>query len=76
MHEPKIALFSKQNGLADPLKVIGSVKKHLNPNGHFFIEHGEGQSKMIQKAMHKEKFSSVTVIKDLAERERFVYGNA
>jgi len=26
--------------------------------------------------MHKEKFSSVTVIKDLVERERFVYGNA
>ena len=76
MHEPKIALFSEQNGLADPLKIISGAKKHLNPNGHFFIEHGEGQSEIIQEAMHKEKFSSVTVIKDLVERERFVYGNA
>ena len=75
-HEPKIALFSEQNGLADPLKIISGAKKHLNPNGHFFIEHGEGQSEIIQEAMHKEKFSSVTVIKDLVERERFVYGNA
>ena len=74
MHEPKIALFSKQNGLADSLKIISGVIKHLNPNGHFFIEHGEGQSEIIQEAMYKEKVSSITVIKDLVERERFVYG--
>ena len=46
----KLHCFLKQNGLADPLKIISGAKKHLNPNGHFFIEHGEGQSEIIQEA--------------------------
>ena len=42
-YEPHIALYSKNDGLADLSKIIADSKKYLHENGVLMLEHGMGQ---------------------------------
>jgi release factor glutamine methyltransferase len=73
MHEPKIALFAEENGLALYRKIVMDAPKHLNAGGWLIFELGIGESKEVKSFMN-EYFEGVNIIKDLAGIDRVIYG--
>jgi release factor glutamine methyltransferase len=72
--EPQIALYSKNNGLADLSKIIIGSRKYLNENGALMLEHGIGQEDYLQQKMIKEGFKKIELIKDFKDINRFIIG--
>ena len=72
--EPQIALYSKNDGLADLSKIITGSRKYLHENGALMLEHGMGQEDYLQQKMIKEGFKKIELIKDLKEINRFIIG--
>ncbi len=72
-HEPQIALFAEENGLALYRKIVQDAPNFLNPNGRLIFELGIGESESVKSFM-KEYFEEVNVIKDLAGIDRVIYG--
>jgi len=57
--EPREALFSNNNGLADLFHIIKLSKQYLKPNGYLVLEHGYTQQPAVVANLIKEKFSIV-----------------
>ena len=72
--EPQIALYSKNNGLADLSKIITDSREYLHENGVLKLEHGIGQEGYLQQKMLKEGFKKIELIKDLKDINRFIIG--
>ena len=72
-HEPKLALYAKEDGLFYYRKILEDVNKVLNPNGTLILEIGYDQGESI-KALAKDilKNCKVEVLKDLANNDRIV----
>ena len=70
-YEPEMALFGGEKGLDVILKCIKQARGFLREGGKFILEIGEGQSKIVQKSLEENGFSSVECLKDLAGIERF-----
>lgn len=72
-HDPRVAL----SGGADGLDVVREIVRHaparLRAGGGLFLEIGAGQAAEVRRLLHAAGgWSSVTVRRDLAGRERFV----
>lgn len=70
--EPRSALVSLDNGLADIKKIVAAAKSFLK--GYLVIEHGWQQAKSVREIMLAEGYEDVTSKKDLLSYERFSLG--
>ena len=72
--EPKRALVSKNNGLADIQKIIRNSTHYLNRQGLMFIEHGYNQKDEVQEIFNRYNFNQVESYKDLLGHYRITKG--
>ena len=72
-HEPSIALFAEEEGLAIYRKIISGAPKHLKSGGWLIFELGINESQLV-KSMMTEHFEAINIIKDLAGIDRVIYG--
>lgn len=72
MHEPELALFADENGLAIYRRIIEDAPKYLKPNGYIMFELGIDESDAVS-GMLASKFTDITIEKDLAGIDRVIY---
>lgn len=74
LHEPKLALFAKEQGLAIYRKLATESKSCLKPGGKIFLEIGFRQGKAVQ-ALFQEAYPEkiVEIRKDLSGLDRMIY---
>lgn len=72
-HEPSIALFAEENGLALYRKIVSEAPNYLKPKGWLIFELGIGESQAVKSFMN-EYFEEVDTEKDLNGIDRIVYG--
>jgi len=75
--EPKDALFAGPEGLDVILPLVQVAPGSLRPGGLFATEIGEGQGARVAQVLEETgRFSEVSVLPDLAGRDRIVLGVA
>lgn len=74
MHEPNLALFAEEDGLAIYRKIIEKAPEYLVENGYLMFELGIGEANSV-KSMMESRFENIVIEKDLAGIERIIYGN-
>src|SRR6056300_677026 len=72
--EPKHALVSKNDGLADIYKIIKNSTHYLNRQGLIIIEHGYNQKDEVQEIFNRYNFNQVESYKDLLGHYRITKG--
>ena len=72
-HEPQIALFAEENGLAFYRKIIEQAPDYLTENGYLMFELGINQAQDVKSMMEKD-FENIHIEKDLAGIERIIWG--
>jgi len=73
-HEPEIALKGGSDGLSVISRFIQRpLKKLLVPRGFVALEVGAGQALKVQNLLRHQGWRQVTVVKDFAGVERFVF---
>ncbi|MDR2603093.1 MAG: peptide chain release factor N(5)-glutamine methyltransferase [Puniceicoccales bacterium] len=70
--EPKFALVSKNNGLADIFKIIGTAGRFLAKDGILALETGSSQHESIA-SFAKNYFGKFESMGDLNGKDRFVF---
>ncbi|MBP9725967.1 MAG: peptide chain release factor N(5)-glutamine methyltransferase [Gammaproteobacteria bacterium] len=73
-HEPREALVSKKNGLADFEKIIADARYYFKPGGQIFLEHGCAQGEAVRELFLLHGYGSVETSRDLAGLERVTWG--
>jgi release factor glutamine methyltransferase len=73
-YEPVLALDGKEDGLFYYRKLIAGCREFLKPEGMLLFEIGYNQGAAVSKMMRYAGFSEVSVIQDLAQHDRVVYG--
>lgn len=73
LHEPEVALFAEENGLAIYRRIIEEAPKFLNENGYLMFELGINEAEQVKNLMEKD-FDNIKIIKDLANIDRVIYG--
>ena len=68
--EPKSALISEENGLADIGKVIGQSHQRLSAGGWLLLEHGYNQANTVLELLRNQGFSDCFVKRDISGNER------
>ena len=72
LYEPHEALYGGQSGL-DIIKLfLDGVNRHLNKNGIFVIEFGEGQDFLLKEELLRSNFNKFSFYKDLNNVNRLV----
>lgn len=73
-HDPELALFAAENGLAAYQKICSQLPQVILPNGSVAFEIGYLQGEAVQ-ALIKEKFpkSTTNIIKDINGKDRIVF---
>ncbi len=75
VHEPTLALWSAEGGLAHIRRLISMVPGRLQPGGGILLECGAGQAPQVVAALEATKlFAAVCVYPDGAGHERCVAG--
>lgn len=69
-HEPLLALDGGEDGLDACRLILSAVPKHLNPSGRLYLEAGEDQMGRLAELGERNGLKSMTVLKDLAGKER------
>lgn len=72
--EPRSALVSGRDGLADLRVIAQSARRHLHPGGWLIVEHGYNQGRAVRKLLKKEGFDAIETRLDLAGVERATLG--
>ncbi len=70
-HEPHLALYAKNDGLAIYEQITEIINQYLNSKYFIGFEIGDGQGKVL-KEMYKQKCDNIEVVCDLFNRERNV----
>ena len=65
-HDPEIALYAKNNGLAAYEQIAKNAKNLLKTNGKIYLEIGAGQSAYVIKIFKSHDFKFERTIKDLS----------
>lgn len=66
-HEPHLALFAGDSGLAAIKKIVGDLHRILSPGAWFFMEIGADQEDMVLDIFTaRAKYENLTVYKDYA----------
>ncbi len=68
--EPKNALISADEGLADIAQIIYQAKEYLIPGGIILIEHGFQQAEKITNIFSKSGYNNIHTYQDLAGLDR------
>ena len=72
LYEPHEALYGGRSGL-DVIKLfLDGVNRHLNKNGFFVIEFGEGQDFLLKEELVRYNFNNICFYKDLNNINRVV----
>jgi len=66
MHEPHLALFSRQDGLHALQTIIQQAPDFLHPGGWLILEHGWQQAPKVQELLESHGMRSVASHSDLA----------
>ena len=77
--EPKSALVSDKNGLADLEKIIQQAAKYLKDPGVLLLEHGYDQAQAVMAMLKCSEFSGIVSHQDYGKNNRMVvasYGNS
>ncbi|MCR4917513.1 MAG: peptide chain release factor N(5)-glutamine methyltransferase [Alphaproteobacteria bacterium] len=64
-HDPKIALYAKNNGLAAYEHIARNATKWIKPNARIYLEIGAGQAPDVKKIFENNKWQYVRSDKDL-----------
>lgn len=74
VHDPRMALDGKEDGLYFYRKIIGESDWYLKAGGWLMFEIGCEQGEAVAAMMKEKQFTKVSVIKDLAGLDRVVLG--
>ena len=74
IHEPNIALVSKEDGLLCIKKIVEQSTKTLKNGGTLIIEHGYQQQNDVEVIFKRNKFSKIINLKDLQLLPRITIG--
>jgi len=74
VHEPNIALVSKERGLFSIKKIVEQSSKVLKKDGMLMIEHGYDQQDDVGSIFKKYNFSKIENLKDLQLLPRITVG--
>ena len=74
VHEPNIALISKESGLFSIKKIVEQSSKVLKKGGMLMIEHGHDQQDDVESIFKKNNFSKIENLKDLQSLPRITIG--
>lgn len=69
-HEPAIALYAEQAGLADLFAIIAAAPTHLVAHGTLLLEHGMAQGEAVCARLQQSGFINVETWPDLAGHPR------
>ena len=69
-HEPRSALSSGADGLADIRRIVAQAPEHLAPGGWLLLEHGHDQAEAVRSLLAQGGFADVQSRRDLAGIER------
>lgn len=72
MHEPELALFAEENGLAIYRRIIEDAPKYLKANGYIMFELGINEAQSVAGMLSKD-FKDIIIEKDLAGIDRVIY---
>ena len=75
-HEPRQALASGPDGLADIRRIVAQAPAHLHPGGWLLLEHGHDQAAAVRALLSQAGFGEVQSRRDLAGIERCSGGQA
>lgn len=73
-HEPRAALVSGADGLADIRRITAAAPSHLLPGGWLLIEHGWNQAAAVRQLLADAGFAHISTRRDLAGVERCTGG--
>ena len=72
--EPKSALVSGENGLADLRKIIEHSSRFLRTNGWLLLEHGWQQGEKMRECFQQFSFKHIQTLRDYGGNERVKMG--
>lgn len=72
--EPRTALVSGSDGLADIRRIVAAAPAYLRPDGWLWLEHGSDQGAAVAGLLNRQGYREVTGRQDLAGRERISGG--
>lgn len=70
--EPELALRGGEDGLFIIRKLIKKSVEYLNRNGYLLLEADPGQMDTIASLIKKEAFTTIDIVRDLANRNRVI----
>ncbi len=70
LHEPRMALTSKEKGLSDIRIIIEQSKTVLTHRGILIIEHGYNQKNEVENIFKENKFLEISNLKDFQSNPR------
>ncbi len=74
LHEPRMALDGKEDGLYFYRKIIREVEGYLKPGGILAFEIGYDQGEAVSGLMKNQGYEQIQVVQDLAGLDRCVTG--
>lgn len=74
LHEPRMALDGKEDGLYFYRKIIREAEEYLKPGGILAFEIGYDQGEAVSSLMKKQGYEQIQVVQDLAGLDRCVTG--
>ncbi len=72
--EPREALVSEEDGMADLRKIIGTAPRVLRSGGWLLLEHAYDQAARVRGLFHAQGFVQVHTRQDLGRRDRVTAG--
>jgi release factor glutamine methyltransferase len=73
-HEPEIALYAGDGGVAVIRQVVATAHRLLRPGGTLVVEHGDTQGSVVPALLREQGFTEVHDHQDLTGRDRFTTG--
>jgi len=74
-HDPVVALDGGPNGTELPVRWIAEAVPFLQPGGWLILEHGDGQSALLQEALLAHGYHSIEAVADYQETLRFLFAS-
>lgn len=74
-HEPAIALYAEQAGLADLFAIIDAAPSHLVADGTLLLEHGATQGEAVRVRLQQAGYVGIETWPDLAGHPRVSGGH-
>ncbi len=69
--EPDLALYAKDNGIAELSTIIIDAEQHLLKHGTLLVEHGCRQAETVERLMREAGFDDIDCLEDIAGHPRY-----